>query len=121
MHDTEGLKLLTRLRLNFSHLNEHKFRHGFKNTVDPMCKCGLETETTLHLFLRCRMYSTIKTELLDDIYTAASSIMNYPGEKLLNILLYRSVYFSVKTNQSILKSTIKFLKSSERFEDPLFL
>ena len=35
IHDTKGLKLLTRLRLNFSHLNEHKFRHGFKDTVDP--------------------------------------------------------------------------------------
>ena len=33
IHDTKGLKLLTRLRLNFSHLNEHEFRHGFKDTV----------------------------------------------------------------------------------------
>ena len=121
IHDTKGLKLLTRLRLNFSHLNEHKFRHGFKDRVDPICKCGLETEATLHSPLRCRLYSTIRTELLDDIYTVASSFMNYADEKLLNILLYGSEYFSVKTNQSILKSTIKFLKSSERFDDPLFL
>ena len=61
IHDTKGLKLLTRLRLNFSHLNEHKFRHGFKDTVDPMCKFGLETETTLYFLLRCRLYSTIRT------------------------------------------------------------
>ena len=67
IHDTKGPKLLKRLRLNFSHLNEHKSRHGFNNTVDPMCKCGLETKTTLHFLLRCRLYSTIKTELLDDI------------------------------------------------------
>ena len=39
IHDTKGLK-----RLNFSHLNEHKFRCGFKDTVDPMSKCGLETD-----------------------------------------------------------------------------
>ena len=120
IHDTKGLKLLTRLRLNFSHLNEHKFRHGFKETVDPMCKCGVEIETTLHFLLRCRLYSNIRTKLLDDIYTVHSSLTNYPDEKLLNILLYGSEYFSVKTNQSILKSTIKFLKSSERFDDPLF-
>ena len=69
MHNTKGLKLLTRPRLNFSHLNGHKFRHGFKDTVDPMCKYGLETEIALHFLLRCRMYSTIRTELLDDIYT----------------------------------------------------
>ena len=62
----------------------------------------------------------IRTELLDDINTVDSSLMNYPDEKLLNIPLYGSEYFSVKTNQSILKSTIKFLKSSEHSEDPLF-
>ena len=27
IHGTKGLKILTRIRLNFSHLNEHKFRH----------------------------------------------------------------------------------------------
>ena len=83
-----------------------------------MRKCRLETETTLHFLLRCRLYSTIRTELLDDIYTVTPSLTNYPNEKLLNIFLYGSEYFSVKTNQSILKSTIKFLKSSERFDDP---
>ena len=27
-----GVKLLTHLRLDFSHLNKYKFRHGFKDT-----------------------------------------------------------------------------------------
>ena len=125
IHDTKGLKLLTRLSLNFSHLNEHKFRHGFKDTVDPETRNRksqkLETETTLHFLLCCRMYSTIRTELLNNIYPVASSLTNYPDEKLLNILLCGLEYFSVKTNQSILKSTIKFSKNSECFDDPLFL
>ena len=108
IHDTKGLKLLTRLRLNFSHLTEHKFRHGFKETVDPMCKCGVEIETTLHFLLRCRLYSNIRTKLLDDIYTIHSSLTNYPDEKLLNILLYGSEYFSVKTNQSNLSLQSNF-------------
>ena len=43
-----------------------------------MCKGGLETEKTLQFLLRCRLYSTIRTELLDDIYTGASSVTNYP-------------------------------------------
>ena len=53
-----------------------------------MCKCVTETETTLHFLLRCRLYSNIRTELLDDIYTVDSSLTSYPDEKLLNILLY---------------------------------
>ena len=68
IHDTKGLKLLTRLSLNFGHLNEDKFRHGFKDTVDPMCKCGVETEKTLHFLLCCSLYSNNTTELLDNIY-----------------------------------------------------
>ena len=52
-HDPTGVKLLTRLRLKFSHLNKHKFRHNFKDIVVAMCDCGTETETTEHFFLRC--------------------------------------------------------------------
>ena len=96
-------------------------RLGFRDNVDPMGKFGLETETALLFLLRCRLYSTIKTELLNDISTADSSLTNYSDEKLLNILLYGSEYFSVETNRSTLKSTIKFLKNSGRFDDPLFL
>ena len=42
--DLIGLKCLTHLRLNFSHLNEHRFRHNFQNCINPLCTCGLEIE-----------------------------------------------------------------------------
>ena len=53
--DPLGLKLLTRLRLNFSHLNEHKFRHNFRDTVNPMCSSGAGIETTGDYLLRCQI------------------------------------------------------------------
>ena len=59
-----------------------------------MCKCSVETEITLRFLLCYRLCSTIRTELLDDIYTFASSLTNYHDEKLLNILLHGSEYFS---------------------------
>ena len=31
INDSVGVKLLTRLRLDFSHLREHKFRDGFRD------------------------------------------------------------------------------------------
>ena len=52
IHDILGVKLLTRLRLNFSHLNEHKFRHNFKDTINPMCSCGSDIESTMHFLLK---------------------------------------------------------------------
>ena len=46
--DPLGLKLLTRFQLNFNHINAHKFRHNFRDTVDSMCSCGAGIETTGH-------------------------------------------------------------------------
>ena len=43
-----GLKLLTCFRLNFSHLNEHKFRHNFRDTTSPMCSHVAGVETSDH-------------------------------------------------------------------------
>ena len=41
-YDPLGVKLLTCLWLQSSHLNEHKFRHGFSDIINPMCACGTE-------------------------------------------------------------------------------
>ena len=51
--DHFGLKLLTRLRLGLSHLNEHKLRHNFHDTINPLCSCSLEPETVSHFLLHC--------------------------------------------------------------------
>ena len=64
IHDISGLKLLTRLRLNFSHLNEHKSRHNFKDTVNPMCSCGFGPETTVQYPFRYKLYTKPRLDLL---------------------------------------------------------
>ena len=52
-----GIKYLTRLRLGFSHLKEHKFKLNFHDSVDPLCSCGTETESTKHFLLHCANFS----------------------------------------------------------------
>ena len=49
--DPQRLKLLTPLRLGFSHLNQHRFRRNFKECVSPVCSCSLEIEDTSHYLL----------------------------------------------------------------------
>ena len=39
VYDMYGVKILSRWRLNFSHLNEHKVQHGFNNGINCMCDC----------------------------------------------------------------------------------
>ena len=59
INDSIGVKFLTRLRLGFSHLREHKFRHRFRYILNPLCPCSIEAETTANYFLRCYFCNAI--------------------------------------------------------------
>ena len=45
-HNPKGVKLLTRLRLGLSHLRDHNFKHSFQDSLNPICNCGTDVETT---------------------------------------------------------------------------
>ena len=66
IHGQISIELLTRLRLGFSHLREHKFRHNFEDTLSALCSCSNEAETMLHLFLRCQFFNDIREILIND-------------------------------------------------------
>ena len=53
VYHINGVKLLTCLRLGFSHLNEHKFRYNFHDIINPMSSYHQEPKTTLHCLLHC--------------------------------------------------------------------
>ena len=44
--DPIELKFLTRLRLGFNHLNEHRIRHNLQDYMISLCSCSLEIEDT---------------------------------------------------------------------------
>ena len=77
VHDINGVKLLSILRLDCSHLNENKFQHNFNDIVNPMCSCGKEPETSVHYLLRCGLYSIYWLELLNDICALNKSLKNF--------------------------------------------
>ena len=58
IHNPFGVKYLTRLRIRFSHLKGHKFKHNFQNSIDPMCSCSSGIETMIHFFLHCTNFNT---------------------------------------------------------------
>ena len=67
IHHPLGLKLLSRLRLDLSHMNKHRFKHNFENCIKPFCTCSLEVESTKHFFLHCHYYSAIRISFLNDL------------------------------------------------------
>ena len=50
IHNPIEIRLLACLRLNLSHLNEHKLKHNFTNCVNQLCSRSIKPETTLHFF-----------------------------------------------------------------------
>ena len=117
--DPLGLKLLTRLRVNLSHLREHKFRHNFLDAINPLCSCNTEIESTKHYLLRCSFFTEIRRVLLDNIVETIGSLSNLSDDKLVDLLLYGNEIYSQDVNTTIINCTIAYLKSSERFDVPL--
>ena len=57
--------MLTRMKLAFSHL-QHKFRQGFKGTLNPLCSCSIKAETIAYYFMHCHFYTLNLATLMDD-------------------------------------------------------
>ena len=51
IYDPLGIKLLHRLRLGVSHL----LKYNFADTVNPLCSCYLEIESTEYYIIRCHI------------------------------------------------------------------
>ena len=119
IHNSSGMQLLMRLRLGFSHLNEHKFRHNFRDFLNPLYKCKLEPETTSHFLLCCHLFQVERTTLLNDIKEIDERIISDNTSILDQFLLYGNENSNHDTNKTILLSAIKFCADSKRFDMPL--
>ena len=110
-----GIKLVTRLRLGFSHLREHTHHYNFP--VSPICACGTEPETTKHFHLRSQRFSQIRSDILNNAYNITKTDVNLLCKELLTkFLLYGDHTFNDISNQLILQATVTFISLSERFE-----
>ena len=67
INDTIGIKFITRLHLDFSHLREYKFKYGFEDMLNPLCSCSIEVESTSHYLLRCHFFDALRTTLMNDL------------------------------------------------------
>ena len=112
IHDPADFKLLSRLWLKFSHLNDHKFRHNFKDAPNSMCDCGSETETADHFFLRCPFFAMNRQKHLNDLLKIDPSLRNLKDELLLDIILYGFDKYKDTVNKEILLHTISFVKNT---------
>ena len=93
-----GLKLLTRLRIGFSHLKEHKFKHNFQDSIDPLCSCGNDIESTVHFFLHYPNFTTQRQTLLNKLRSINASIIAETENSVVRTLLFGRPDFDYSTN-----------------------
>ena len=114
IYDITGIKRLTKLRVKFSDLNEHKFRHNF-DCVSPMCDCGQANEDNEHFLLHCPLYDNIRQDLfghLEDILEFSVSRMD--SNSLCNLLLFGKPELGASVNKLIIEETNHFLENTKR-------
>ena len=120
IHNPLGIKLLSRLRMGLSHLREHKFKHGFLDSIDPICACSQDIESTAHYFLHCGLFNFARTTLFNSIRNINPDILNRSDSEITRLLLYGDPNFSLDINKRLLEFSIKFLIDSKRFNCSLF-
>ena len=116
----KGIRLITRLRLELSHLSEHKFKYNFRNCLNPLCSCGLSIGSTSHFLLHCPIFHDKRHTLLSTLDNIDSKILESNDSYLTQTFLFGSTSFDSETNTLVLNATIDYILSTERFEQPLF-
>ena len=110
------VKLLTRLRLGLSHRREHKFKHGFQDSLSAICSCGNNMETSARFLLHCPHYSNERSTFLNTIRNINRHIFDKNNLQTTETLLYGDSSLDNKRKTLILNATIGFLFATKRFD-----
>ena len=109
--DKYGIKLLTKIRVTFSDLRDHRFNHNF-NCENPLCSCGMEDESSEHFFLHCPLYLAQRFTLLNKISAIISSdVTVFPDEHVCMVMFVQHILFGLGSAIK-LRSTQIFLSGT---------
>ena len=120
IHNPPGDKYLIRLRIGFSHLQEHEFKHNFQDSIDLMCSCSSDIEIAIHFFLHCANFITQRQTFFDKIATINANILTENEDIIVNTLLLGRPNSEKSFNKTMLNLSVEFILSTERFNNPLF-
>ena len=96
-HNSGGVKYLIRPHFGFSHFQCHIFKHSFQETLNPLCSCSHEVDTTHHFSLNCTNFANDCCYLLKNLYNIESSILDHGDNHIVQTFLYENTSFIEKT------------------------
>ena len=94
--------------------------HSFQDSLNPLCKCGAEIESTTHFLLHCLIHNNDRSSILSTIRNIDCKLLEITDSSLTQTLLYGNPSFDIITNSLILNVTTGFILSTKRFEEALF-
>ena len=115
IHDPVGLSYLTQIRVGLSKLNFHKFKHNFRDTVNPMCPTNDGIVDVGHFLLLCPSFDAQRRDLLAGVRPLVQ-INNLSNCDLIEVLLYGAKDLPDDVNKNILELTLKFIHQTGRFD-----
>ena len=82
-----------------------------------MCLINDGIENTEHFLLQCNAYSEQKRDLLGAINEVLQlhNVSTLPPQAIVRTMLYGDERFTYNHNRQILKVTVRFIRTSERF------
>ena len=97
VRNVHGIRCLTKLRLRFSPLNEHKFWHNF-DCLNPICICNAGIEDNEHFLLHCPLYDLMRDDLLGHLSEIPGlEPTNISSKALCDLLLFGNEDLTVLT------------------------
>ena len=118
-----GLTYLTGLLVGLSHLREHKFRHNFWDSLNPICNCSSSIESTKQYLLHYLLHN-FKSErqtLSQNVRQANLNCLSICEDALTHLLLYGHNILTENRNTFLSNSVIEYITSAKHFNDLLIL
>ena len=101
-------------------ISEHKFKHNFQDTLNPLGPCSIQAEDTYHFSMRCQNFSNQRNVLFDDLNSVDSDILKMNENVIVQVLLSGNKRFSKDMNYRIITSSIRFIRDRKKFDESLF-
>ena len=98
------------------YIQEHKFEHGFLDSLNPVCRCGEDIQTSTHFLLHCSNYSNERLTFLIIIRDNDRNILDKNDLKFVETLLYGDSSSDDTINILNMNPTMEFLIATKRFD-----
>ena len=95
-YNDKGIRLITQLRLELSHLREHKFNHNFQNCINTLCSCGMDIESTSYLFFHCPIFNDKRITFLSTLSKIDCKSIETNVSSFTETLLFGNSFFDLK-------------------------